>query len=187
MLTAFGESSELLRLQSLAEKPVSAATWSIRLIKEVCPFLPNHHWVDPHPSHSRPHLSRPQAQSSVPTQILPRAQMQTWLQTDSALHGPCGETRVFPLESSAYVHGPPSPRHPISSPHFTEEEIEVQRKFLYAGHKEEGGRRDISFLSQISPSKQAPSSSSSFLTPFPEVPGLTVALLRSRLRIPDLA
>lgn len=34
-------------------------------------------------SQSRPHLSRPQAQSSVPTQTLPRAQAQTWLYRSS--------------------------------------------------------------------------------------------------------
>lgn len=54
-------------------------------------------------SQSRPHLSRSHAQSSVPTQMLPRTQAQTWLQAGSVLQGPCGQTCILPGGSSGHL------------------------------------------------------------------------------------
>lgn len=78
-------------------------------------------------SQSRRRLSRPQAQSSVPTHMLPRAWAQTWRRRSSVLQRPCGQTGLFPGKSSGYFHGNPSRRDTVSSSHFTEEDTEAPR------------------------------------------------------------
>lgn len=88
-------------------------------------------------SQSRPHLSRLQAQSSVPTQMLPRTQAQTWLQTGSVLQGPCGQTCIFPGESSEYFHRIPCQRTLLLLP------ISQKKKSRTRERKQSGGSRAI--------------------------------------------
>lgn len=92
-------------------------------------------------SQSSLHLRRPQAQSSVPTQMLPRAQAQTWLQTSSVLQRPCGQACLFPGDSSGYFLRNPSPRDTLSASHFTEEGIEAQRGKQSGEHRAINGAR----------------------------------------------
>lgn len=115
-------------------------------------------------SQSSLHLRRPQAQSSVPTQMLPRAQAQTWLQTSSVLQRPCGQACLFPGDSSGYFLRNPSPRDTVSSSHFTEEGIEAQRGKQSGEHRAIKGARG-------NPGQVASSSARALLpkTAFPQV------------------